>query len=90
MTHGTAFDGPNNDDSALLISALARYARHIAEQDYQLDLLALYQQMDDNDPLRRQCERLQAVDCPVLPTLLPLADLAIALNHLEKLHRSAR
>ena len=74
----------------MLTTALARFARHVADQDYQLDLLALYQQLDKRDPLRRQCERIQAIDCPVVPTLLPLADLAIALNHLEKFHQNAQ
>ncbi|GGX53979.1 hypothetical protein [Saccharospirillum salsuginis] len=90
MNHGKPFNGPTGDDSMMLTTALARFARHVAEQDYQLDLLALYQQLDKHDPLRRQCERIRAIDCSVVPNLLPLADLAIALDYLEKFHQNVQ
>lgn len=80
-----AEDSANNSPSVR--AALARYTRHIAEQEHQLDLLTLYMNLEENDPLRLQLNKIQLQGSLIFPHIQPLADVALAyelLYHIEQ------
>ncbi|GGX64932.1 hypothetical protein GCM10007392_35990 [Saccharospirillum salsuginis] len=61
-----------------MAAALARYARYICEQEYSLDMLELYKNLDVNDPLHQHLNDIRMRDIPTLPHVQPLADIALA------------
>lgn len=70
------------DAGRALTAAIARYVRHVCEQEYSLDLLELYRNMDISDPLHQHLNDVLLRDIPTLPTVQPLADVALAYNAL--------